>query len=378
MTASNTQPRGVDETLLRIVLGWRVFSVLWMGGLVIETVATDDRANNTIVITALVVAATWTAVTLWVARFPRRFRSVSWMISDGVIVAAIALAPLAADSESSFYGGFVLSWVIYIAYVAGERWFLAGAISATVMGITQVLDEVIRQDQWSVVGDVAVFFVTAWVMGAGMWSLRRNEALRIAAERQLADERGRRQRADERSELAARLHDSVLQTLPVMRQRADDTAAVRNLSRRVERQMRQFLGRLDSEYADGLRAAMRDAAWDVEDLYDVEIEAVSVGDYGMNDALRAVVAASREALLNAAKHSGVERIDLYSEVRDGTVRVFVRDRGAGFDPDRVRAGGRGIAESIVGRIDRYGGTSAVRSTPGSGTEVEITLPLDGG
>ena len=374
MATQETTPRRVEETLLRVVVGWRLFSLLWMAGLVVEVLLNDDDANETIVVAAAALVVAWTALTVAIARDRKRFVSWGWVIADGAVVTAVGLAPLAADA-SSFYGGFLLSWVIYIAYVFKERWLFAGVISATLMSITQVLDEVYREGSFNVVGDVAVFYATAWVMGAGMWALRRNEALLFAARDQLADERSRRGRADERAELAARLHDSVLQTLPVMRQRAQDSDTVRRLARLVERQLRQFLERLNSEYSDGLRAAISDAAWEVEDLYEISVSTVGAGDCRMDEGTGALVAATREALINSAKYAGVEEIALFSEVRDGTARVFVRDRGAGFDLERTDSGGRGIAESIVGRMQRSGGTAVIRSTPGEGTEVELSIPL---
>ncbi len=375
-TQVTASPRGVEETLLRVVVGWRLFSLLWMAGLVVEVLVNDENVNQTIVVAALALVVVWTALTVMIARDRERFVSWGWMIADGVVATLVGLAPLAADSGSSFYGGFLLSWVIYVVYVARERWLVAGAISATVMSITQVLDEIYRQQQSTFTGDVAVFYVTAGVMGAGMWALRNNEALRIVAQEQLVEERSRRQRADERAELAAHLHDSVLQTLPVIRQRAGESDTVLRLTRRVERQLRQFLERLNSEYSDGLRAAISDAAWDVEDLYEISVRTVGVGDCRMNERLGALVAATREALINSAKYAGVDEIDLYSEIRDGTARIFVKDRGAGFDPERTDGGGQGIAESIVGRMRRTGGTAVIRSTPGEGTEIELAISLE--
>jgi signal transduction histidine kinase len=111
----------------------------------------------------------------------------------------------------------------------------------------------------------------------------------------------------------------------------------------------------------------------VEDRFRVEIEQVIRDDSEMNDRLLAVVAATEEALNNAARHSGVDKVDLYAEIRDGTVQVNVRDRGVGFDPARPRTGG--VPDSIVSRIESVGGSARIRSAPGEGTEVEIRVPL---
>ena len=118
------------------------------------------------------------------------------------------------------------------------------------------------------------------------------------------------------------------------------------------------------------------AAGEVEDTYAIAVSPVVVGDAAMGPHLAALVAAAREAMVNAAKHAGVAEISVYAEIEGGTASVFVRDRGAGFDPAAVGADRRGLAESIRGRMDRHGGTATVRSAPGEGTEVELTMPVD--
>ncbi len=242
------------------------------------------------------------------------------------------------------------------------------------MSAIQVTVEVTSSGSARVAGDIAVFFATAWVMGAGMWALRRNEALLLAAEQELAAEQSRRKRADERNELASRLHDSVLQNLrPLMRQ-ADDPHAVRYLARDIERQLRRFLERLRSEHRDGFAAAVRDAAWDVEDMYGITVKLVRVGDCEMREELGALVSAAREAMINAAKHSGESEVDLFSEVGPEDVQIWIRDRGKGFDLETRSGEGLGIEASIVGRLERHGGQAEITSAPGEGTEVRILVP----
>lgn len=376
MTEHRSEAPKMDETLRRIVVGWRLLALVWMTGLVIEVLRDDPQANQAIVAFTLGLAGLWTGLTVLVARSRTRFVSWTWIVADGAVAVWVALAPLAADADSTFFGGYPLSWVIFIAYVSGQHWLAAGAISAGVMSVTQVLDEIFRQGKSSFVGDIAVFFATAWVMGWGMWALQHNEHLRIADRIQLGKERSRRIRADERAEIAARLHDSVLQTLNVMKQRVDDADEVRRLARRVERELRQFLDRLDSEYEESFTVAIREAAWDVEDLHDIVVDTVTVGDCELDDDLRALIAATREALMNAAKHAGVEDVSLFSEVLNGTASVYVRDRGAGFDIDDVDSGSRGIGTSITERVNRRGGSAVIHSTPGNGTEVKLTMHVD--
>ena len=196
----------------------------------------------------------------------------------------------------------------------------------------------------------------------------------------LAHERRERIRVEERSEIAAHLHDGVLQTLALMQNRADDPREVVRLARRQERELRQWL-ELGTPASPGVEASatlaalLTDQLAVVEDDHGVPIELVCVGDAESDDTVLALVAAVREAALNAVRHAGVERVDVFAEVDGSTVEAFVRDRGHGFDPDDVDPSRRGVRESIVGRIERAGGSAEVRSTIGSGTEVRLRVPL---
>ena len=106
----------------------------------------------------------------------------------------------------------------------------------------------------------------------------------------------------------------------------------------------------------------------------MRVELASAGDCPVDDSVEAVVLAAREAMTNAAKFAGVDEIDVYAEVTDDAVAVFVRDRGAGFDRASVPADRRGLVESIEGRLERAGGEATIASAPGEGTEVELRLP----
>ncbi|MCW3022177.1 MAG: PspC protein, partial [Conexibacter sp.] len=242
-------------------------------------------------------------------------------------------------------------------------------------------------------------FGIALVVGAGLLFLQANGALSGARDlvlafvvvglglglvlapfwirlvRGLSEERNARIRSQERAEVAAHLHDSVLQTLALVQKRADDPRAVATLARRQERELRTWLSgapeaRPDERLADALRAA----AAEVEEAHGTPVDVVTVGDRDLDDRTRALVAAAREALSNAVRHAGVDApISLYAEVTEGHVEVFVRDRGRGFDPRAVPEDRRGVRESIVGRMARHGGRAAVHSTPGEGTEVELVF-----
>ena len=185
--------------------------------------------------------------------------------------------------------------------------------------------------------------------------------------------------------MAAHLHDSVLQTLALIQRTADDPRRTVTLARQQERELREWLyGPRDARgsMVDSLAAALRRAASEVEAAYDVRIEVVIVGDAPMDDAVDALAQATREACVNAAKHSGVDEVSVYAEVRGGwggtpgaVAEVFVRDRGRGFDRAAAAPDRRGIAQSIEARLERVGGSARIDSSPGEGTEVQLSAPV---
>ncbi len=191
---------------------------------------------------------------------------------------------------------------------------------------------------------------------------------------QLVGQRTERIRLQERADVAARVHDSVLQTLALVQRHAGDEARVSALARRQERELRRWL--YGSGFGEGttLEDALAEAAADVEELHGVKIELASAGRAPLDPELEQLVLAAREAMTNAAKFAGVEEIDVYAEVTDAEVSVYVRDRGRGFDRGAVPTDRRGLVESIEGRLTRAGGAATIRSAPGEGTEVELTMP----
>src|SRR5918999_1083331 len=204
----------------------------------------------------------------------------------------------------------------------------------------------------------------------------------------LSEERRERIIETERAEIAAHLHDSVLQTLALIQRQSDQPREVLRLARGQERELRHWLygptgygrsGRAsgDPALSEGLADAITSAAAEVEDTYAIDVRPVVVGDRPLDDGLRALVLAAREAMVNAAKHAEVGEVSVYVEVEPTEVNVFVRDRGVGFDPDAVPADRHGLADSVHGRMARHGGAVRLRSTPGEGTEVHLTMPVDG-
>jgi signal transduction histidine kinase len=226
---------------------------------------------------------------------------------------------------------------------------------------------VLRRADFTALRDGAVAMV---VTVAGLALLTGPWWIRLVT--QLGAERIERIRSQERADIAAHLHDSVLQTLALIQRNAGSPREVTRLARGQERELRTLLygeRRREGQLADELRVI----AADVEDDYAIEVEAVVVGDAALDEGLAALAAAAREALVNAAKHAGVETVSLYAEVEPHEVSVFVKDRGVGFDVDAVAADRQGVRGSIVARIERHGGRVTVRSSPGEGTEVQMRM-----
>ncbi len=193
----------------------------------------------------------------------------------------------------------------------------------------------------------------------------------------LRSEREARIREQERAELAAMIHDQVLHTLALIQRNAGDVKTVLRLARGQERTLRNWLYKSTASPAERFAAALEEAAAEVEDTYAIAVETVVVGDLDVDDRVRAVVAATREALVNAARHAKVSTVSLYAEVEPEVVTVFVRDRGTGFDLSTVEEDRHGVRGSIIGRMQRHGGKAEIRSEAGSGTEVRLTMPTPG-
>jgi signal transduction histidine kinase len=191
---------------------------------------------------------------------------------------------------------------------------------------------------------------------------------------QLRAEREGRIREQERAELAAMIHDQVLHTLALIQRNSTDIKEVQRLARGQERSLRNWLYKPAASPNERFAAAIEEAAAEVEDTYAITVETVVVGDTDCDEQVRALVAAAREALVNAARHSGVQTVSLYAEVEADELSVFIRDRGVGFDIETVEELRHGVRGSIIGRMQRHGGRAVIRSAVGDGTEVRLTLP----
>jgi signal transduction histidine kinase/phage shock protein PspC (stress-responsive transcriptional regulator) len=200
----------------------------------------------------------------------------------------------------------------------------------------------------------------------GPWVLR--------ALRQLSDERTARIREHERVELAGRVHDSMLQTLTLIQRRANDPDEVRRLVRHSERELRGWLYSA-TPAEETLRAVVTALCADIDEEYAVNIDLVMVGEHPATGSVQPLVQALREAAVNAAKHAGVDQLAVYVEVGATELVVFIRDRGRGFDLGAVPADRYGVRESVIARMQRHGGEATIRSSPATGTEVRLSLPL---
>ncbi|MDT0165676.1 PspC domain-containing protein [Actinotalea sp. AC32] len=284
----------------------------------------------------------------------------SWVVPTLILLVGTGLAwsqldAVQRDRWLSVAGGRTPVSVIRLA----GGLVLVGLGVVLLVGQREPIDALVR----SAVAALAVLVGVALVL-APWW-------LRLV--RELGDERAARARESERADIAAHLHDSVLQTLALIRARAGDADDVARLARAQERELRAWLYDERTTAGTSLAAELRDVVAEVEDRFAVAVETVVVGDCVPENGAEALLQATREALLNAARH-GRPPLSLYLECTPDQVEVFVRDRGDGFDLDEVPADRFGVRESIVGRMRRRGGTATVRSRPGQGTEVHLCLP----
>jgi signal transduction histidine kinase len=322
----------VDPTLVRLV-----FAILTLAGgagilLYFALWVWTGRRRGLLAVAILAVA---TIVLLRALGVPTALGIGAGLIAAGVVLLARRGATFRPGGPSFFVPGIALAMagaVVLLSHIGSSRAF---------------------------VGPGALAGALALVLGPWVW--------------QLSTERRERVRLEERAEIATRIHDSVLQTLALVQRDAEDPARVRSLARRQERELRRWLYGSGYGSAQTFADALTEAAADVEEAHGVRVELATSGDAPLDDRLTQVVLAAREAMANAAKHAQVDEIAVYAELEPQRVSVFVRDRGVGFERSRVAADRHGLAESIEARMRRAGGAAAIVSTPGAGTEVELTL-----
>ena len=290
-----------------------------------------------------------------------------WIIVGDTVLASFALlAPDAAGTSDLFYGGFP-GIAVAAAAVRGRRWGwpVAGILSAVTLARFEVAD---LGDVLSRLSQLVTYLMLAGIVGWAVHVIYQTDAARRTAEEAGA-------RAEERSRVAAHLHDSVLQTLALIQRESSDATRVVGLARRQEGELRDWLFGAAGVKPAALADAVRRVAHEIEEAYRVNVEVVAVGDATLRPAAEALVGAGREAMINAAKHSGDRQISVYVEAGGSVLRLFVRDRGLGFDAGVVGSDRRGLKDSISRRVAQFGGTSDIRSTPGQGTEVRLEVPI---
>lgn len=323
----------------------------------------------------------------------RRGTPAIWLVLGGVALLAVAGA-LAFDRwGDQEMQPWVIPAVVFVAGLALVWSPLDGAFGQDARRLN--VAGIFRRDAWIrlvvglVLGIGALWWFAMWrytesvvtravvtplVVAAGVAMLIAPWWMRLI--RQVSIERDERIREHERAEIAAHLHDSVLQTLTLIRARSHDPEAVARLARAQERDLRAYLYQHRPNVDESVEAAMMHAVAEAEDAHAVVIEAVCVGDAPVDHTLHAAVQAAREAVANAARH-GREPISVYAEVTATEYQVYVRDGGPGFDVGAVPEDRLGIRQSIVGRVVRHGGSAEVRSAPGERTEVTIVMPRGG-
>ncbi|GAA3758525.1 signal transduction histidine kinase/phage shock protein PspC (stress-responsive transcriptional regulator) [Spinactinospora alkalitolerans] len=258
-------------------------------------------------------------------------------------------------------------WVSSTAFRSRKSWVRTGA--GVLLVVTGVLGFLAFQQQMHEARAGLTFALT---MLAGIALIAAPWIIGLVRERDR--ERRERIRNQERAELAAHIHDSVLHTLTLIQRRAEDSREVQRLARVQERALRSWLYKRPADAETTVTPALERVAAEVEEAHGVPIEVVCVGDCPIDDGIRAALQAAREAMVNASKYADVDSVSVFGEVEPEEVLVFIRDRGAGFDLDSVPADRMGVRGSIIGRMQRHGGGARIRTAPGEGTEVQLRMP----
>jgi signal transduction histidine kinase len=305
--------------------------------------------------------------------------AIEWRTS--LATGLVGLAALAGAAAAGLTVGEAVLWPVAAISAGLPLFWGAGALDAegdddivTLLGVTLlvlaaglILDELASfvWDEETIAGMAGLLLLAALVIVPR----RRRAARALAAERRL------RAREQERAEIGDMLHDSVLQTLALIQRQPDVPDRVAGLARRQERELRDWLlrGERLGRGATTLDAALRDVVAEVEDHHGVSIEAIVVGDAPLGRRVQDLVAATREALINAAVHGGGAPISMFAKAERERIEVYVHDRGPGFDLERIAPERRGVRDSIIGRMERIGGEAVIRTAPGRGCEVVLSL-----
>jgi signal transduction histidine kinase len=380
------QATGVDVTVVRVAfvllslgsgIGILVYGLAWLlvplegESTTILSRAVNDRRGIRLVVA--IVPALILVQVVADALHLGYVGSFSWPIFLAA-AAAILIRRNASQEERVWISGDVLPMLRSGAGPQG-RWSVAARmVVGGALGLAGLLALILGHPTSAAFRPIAgsLLVVAAIVVVFGPWWL--------SLVRDLIAERQARALAEERAQMAAHVHDSVLQTLALIQRSADDPRHVVRLARAQERELRSWLfdgrppGTIGEEAAtltEGIDVLQRQ----VEADHGVTVQVVVVGECPLTEGLRALLDAAREATVNAAKWSGTLQVSIYAEVEPDTVMLYVRDRGCGFDPDAVPGDRQGITQSIRARMARFGGSAVIRSAPGQGAEVALSLPV---
>jgi signal transduction histidine kinase len=342
------QPATAEAPPRRDVAMLLPFAAIGLGVILLQALVFRDSVAGTVGWLIAVIAVG--AGIIWHQSDPTRRGQLAGR-AGGLPQAPWLAAVVAESDRRSFLLRFIGGGVLVATGIIGVV-----AVYAPTGNLTSVINGVI----FALVGLVGVGVVAAPLI----WRMFN----------QLRTEREGRIREQERAELAAMIHDQVLHTLALIQRNSTDIKEVQRLARGQERSLRNWLYKPAASPTERFAAALEQAAAEVEDTYAISVETVVVGDTECDERVAALVAAAREALVNAARHAGVQTVSLYAEVEADELSVFVRDRGAGFDIKGVEESRHGVRGSIIGRMKRHGGRAEIKSTPGEGTEVRLTLP----
>jgi signal transduction histidine kinase len=339
-----------------------------LGAGVLTLLANTDGFGDDEAVVVLVALIALGAGIIWHQADPRRRRAVETESEVaagpvGIVAAAVPYAPVTLARSAEAVEGF-----------GDRRWFpfrMIGGGVLVVVGIIGIL-AFLAPETANGLGATLTGLVFGLLALAGLVLALAPLFYRVFG--QLREERIARIREQERAEVAAVVHDQVLHTLALIQRNAGDTTSVVRLARGQERTLRNWLYKPTASPLERFAAALEQTAAEVEDTYGIGVETVVVGDTANDERVAALVAATREALVNAARHAKVSTVSLYAEVEEEQLSVFVRDRGAGFEMSGVDEDRHGVRGSIIGRMKRHGGHAEVRSAPGEGTEVELTMP----
>jgi signal transduction histidine kinase len=361
----------LEPILLRIAAGARVVGAAWVGILVLSAylVASDSMDRSWLPIAVATVVGGWSMLSVgWSSSRPARLVSTSTLGVDIALGSGALIATAFTGAGVPTYSGGLPLIVVAVASIRGRRQaWIAAIVMATVTlvvrpgGVGEAVGSIVLY-----AAGAAIFTWIVRVLRTSDGRRRDADDLRRSAEAAAA-------RAEERVEISRHLHDSVLQTLALIQRRADSPAEVTVLARKQERELREWLFGA-SPVEGSFSSALGSVASEVEGRYSVPVEVVMSGDQPLTEAAVALVAAAGEAITNAAAHSGAEVVSVFGEVTGDCLRVFVRDRGQGFDPDQLPEDRLGVRESIIGRVRARKGEATVRSEPGWGTEWRLEVP----